>query len=66
MCQRKELFCFTAFTRKKKDGGIRTILNLKQLNKHWNPYQIFSKNHSAKLMDSQCGFERYFLHQTYS
>ena len=43
MCQRKELFCFTAFTRKKKDGGIRTILNLKQLNKHWNPNQMFSK-----------------------
>ena len=43
MCQRKELFCFTAFTRKKKDGGIRTILNLIQLNKHWNPNQMFSK-----------------------
>ena len=33
-------FISTAFTRRKKDGGMRTILNLKQLNKHIT-YQHF-------------------------
>ena len=34
-CDReKEDFISTAFTRRKKDGSMRTILNLKQLNKN--------------------------------
>ena len=47
----KNNFIFTIFTRKKKDGCMCTILNLKQMNKQvtyqilkWNLSQMFSKS----------------------
>ena len=40
-CDReKDDFTSTVFSRRKKDGGMHTILNLKQLNKHVT-YQYF-------------------------
>ena len=56
-CEREKWdFIFTVSTRRKKDGGMRTILNLKQLNKHviYQHFKMESLPDVFKIIQPNC------------
>ena len=67
--RKQDDFVSSIFTREKRDGSYRMILNLKQPNKH-TEYEHFKMEHhtkcfdcySTELLHGQCEFERCILY----
>ena len=56
-------FISTVFTRKKKDGSMHNILNLKQLNKHvtYQHFKMESWSDACKIIQPNCWMASVYL-----